>query len=200
MTRSLLVTGAGSLTRRRCGVLVPATLLVVLTGCGSKAASPPSAAAEPSYGTLPSFLPSAAAQADAELTGSAAHPALTSQGDSVHVQLADSSVHATVTGPVVPGEGLPVVQKATTCTWTVTLTGASKAVPIRATDFTAIDHLGKIYRPYLVPGRPVPPASLTPGRSTTFELRAVMTAGEGLMRWAPTGTTLASWDFEVEND
>ncbi|BEP12864.1 hypothetical protein acdb102_11750 [Acidothermaceae bacterium B102] len=197
MTSSFLAAGAGSLTRRRWRVLAPAILLVVLTGCGSKAAS---TAAEPSYGSLPSFLPSAALHNDAELTGSSAHPAVTSQGDSVHVQLADASVHATVTGPVVPGEGLPVVQEATTCTWTITLTGASKAVPIRAADFTAIDHLGKIYRPYYVPGRPVPPATLAPGASATFELRAVMNAGEGLMRWAPTGTTVASWDFEVEND
>ena len=200
MTRSFLAAGAGSFTRRRWRVLVPAALLVVLPGCGSHASSGAASTPEPSYGGLPSFLPTAALQPDAELTGSEAHPALTSQGDSVRVQLADASVHVTVTGPVVPGEGLPVVQKATTCTWTVTLTGASRPVPIRAADFTAIDHLGKIYRPYLVPGRPVPPATLAPGTSTTFELRSVMNAGEGLMRWAPTGKTLASWDFAVEND
>ena len=200
MTSSFLAAGAGSLTRRRWRVLAPAVLLLLLTGCGSKAASTSGSAAEPSYGTLPSFLPTTALHNDAELTGDAAHPALTSQGDSVHVQLADASVHATVTGPVVPGEGLPVVQKATTCTWTVTLTGASKPVPIRAADFTTIDHLGAVYRPYLVPGQPVPPATLLPGKTATFELRAVMSAGEGLMRWAPAGTTLASWDFEVEND
>jgi hypothetical protein len=138
--------------------------------------------------------------ADSELTGTAANPAVTSQGDSVLAQLTGASVHATVTGPMVPGEGLPVVQEATTCTWTVTLTGATKPVPVRATDFTAIDHLGKIYRPALVPGQPKPPSSLAPGQSTTFELRAVMNAGEGLMRWAPAGATLASWDFVVEND
>ncbi len=168
----------------------------LLACCGSGSHS----AAEPSYGTLPSFPPTSAVDPDSELTGTAAKPAVTSQGDSVHVELADASVHAVVSGPVVPGEGLPVVQDATTCTWTVTLTGASKAVPIRASDFSAIDHLGKIYQPYLVPGQPKPPASLAPGAHVTFELRAVMSSGEGLMRWAPAGTILASWDFEVEND
>jgi hypothetical protein len=176
--------------------LLTVATAALLAGCGGAARS----AAEPSYGTLPSFLPTPAVVADSELTGTAASPAITSQGDSVHVRLADASLHATVTGPVVPGEGLPVVQEATTCTWTVTLTGATKAVPIRVGDFTAIDHLGKIYRPSLVPGQPHPPALLAPGAHATFELRAVMSAGEGLMRWAPAGTIVASWDFEVEND
>jgi hypothetical protein len=192
----LLAAGAGPRARRRLRLLPLISAGFLLAGCGSASHS----AAEPSYGTLPSFLPTSAVVADSELTGTAANPAVTSQGDSVHVQLADASLHATVTGPVVPGEGLPVVQEATTCTWTVTLTGASRSVPIRATDFTAIDHLGKIYRPYLVPGQPKPPAALAPGARVTFELRAVMAAGEGLMRWAPAGKILASWDFEVEND
>jgi hypothetical protein len=35
----------------------------------------------------------------------------------------------------------------------------------------------------------------------TFELRAVMPTGEGLMRWAPDAQQIvASWDFVVEND
>jgi hypothetical protein len=42
---------------------------------------------------------------------------------------------------------------------------------------------------------------LQPGQKVTFELRAVETVGEGLMRWSPYGHVIdASWDFEVEND
>ena len=191
-----IATGAGPRARRRWRLLPLLCALGLLAGCGGGSGK----AAEPSYGTLPTFLPTASVVNDSELTGTAKNPAITSQGDSVHVQLADASVHATVSGPVVPGEGLPVVQDATTCTWQVTLTGANKPVPIRVSDFSTIDHLGKIYRPYLVPGQPKPPASLAPGAHTTFELRAVMNSGEGLMRWAPGGKILASWDFEVEND
>jgi hypothetical protein len=140
------------------------------------------------------------AQPDSVLTGTADRPALTTQGDSVNVQLPDSSVLVTVTGPEVPGEGLPYQTPATTCTWTITMTGATASIPIAIGDFTTLDHLGTVYHPTLVPGRPKPPATLAPDRTVTFELRVVMTVGEGLMRWAPQQKMVASWDFEVEND
>lgn len=106
-----------------------------------------------------------------------------------------------VSGPMVPGEGLPYQSRTTTCTWTVTLSGATKNVPISIPDFSTLDHLGAVYHVALVAGQPAPPAVLAPGRTVTFELRAVMPTGEGLMRWAPSGQQIvASWDFEVEND
>lgn len=177
-----------------------AVALLLASGC-SGGHSSAVRAPEPSYGTLPSFLPTQVGRPDSELTGTAAKPALTTEGDSVRVQLAAGSVHATVSGPVVPGEGLAYQGEATMCTWTVTVTAASRPVPIRAADFTATDHLGVVFRPTLVPGRPAPPAVLEPGATTTFELHARMTVGEGLMSWAPEhGATVASWDFEVEND
>ena len=38
-------------------------------------------------------------------------------------------------------------------------------------------------------------------REVSFELRAVESVGEGLMRWAPDGRNIvARWDFVVEND
>jgi len=115
--------------------------------------------------------------------------------------MADSSVRATVSGPEVPGEGLPYQARATTCTWTVTLSGATKPLPIPVANFTALDPLGSVYQVALVRGRPEPPAVLAPGQGVTFELRAVMPTGEGLMRWAPAGRQIeASWDFVVEND
>ena len=203
MTAEHPPTGAGSSTRRRRVWALPVALVLALSGCTASHTSHISHAAtpaEPSYGGLPSFLPSASLQPDGELTGTAGRPAVTSQGDSVHVQLASSSVHVTVTGPQVPGQGLRDVTEATTCTWTVTLSGATGPVPVRLADFTAIDHLGTIYRPAVVAGQPTPPAQLAPGQQTSFEIRAVMATGEGLMRWAPEQVVLASWDFTVEND
>jgi hypothetical protein len=119
----------------------------------------------------------------------------------VKVGLAHSSVLMTVSGPQVPGEGLPFQAPATTCTWTVTMSGATNPVPISAADFTSIDHLGAVYRPHFVAGQRKPPQVLRPGQRVTFELRAVQVVGEGLMRWSPDGRPIAaSWDFEVEND
>ncbi len=140
-------------------------------------------------------------QPDGVLTGTRVRPALTSEGDTVLAHVGGGTVLATVTGPEVPGEGLPYQARATTCTWTVTLSRATAPVAIRAADFTALDHVGAVYRTNFVPGQRRPPAILAAGHSVTFELRAVMLTGEGLMRWAPGGEhIIAKWDFEVEND
>ena len=138
---------------------------------------------------------------DRTLTGTVRHPALASEGDAVRVRTRRWSVRVTVTGPQVPGEGLPFQAPATTCTWTVTMSGATGPVPVRAGDFTSIDHLGTVYRTHLVRGQPEPPRVLLPGQRLRFELRAVQAVGEGLMRWSPGPHRVAArWDFEVEND
>jgi hypothetical protein len=199
--------GTGLAARCRSAVLAAVALgglLIGATACDS-ATKPASHAAAPSpddsYGSLPSFLPSSAVDPDSVLVATADRPALTTEGDAVRVTVPGGTVLATVTGPQVPGEGLPYQTPATTCTWTVTLSAATAPVAIRIADFTSLDHLGAVYHPILVKGQPKPPAVLQPGQKVTFELRTVMTVGEGLMRWAPTGTPiLASWDFEVEND
>ena len=95
---------------------------------------------------------------------------------------------------------MPYQTESTTCTWTFTLTGATAVVPVRMADFTAFDHLGNVYQLHAFAGHPIPPASLSPGQQLTFQLQAVMPTGEGLMRWAPQNSVLASWAFEVEND
>jgi hypothetical protein len=188
--------GAGPRARRRSAFLIAALALLLSAGCASA-----SKKAAPSYGSLPSFLPKASFQPDGVLNASAARPALAAEGDGVRVQLPTGSVLMTVTGPEVPGEGLPYQTDATTCTWTITMSAASTSVPIVVGDFSTIDHLGQVYRPGLVPGQPVPPATVAPGQTLTFELRTVMAVGEGLMRWAPgRSKILASWDFEVETD
>ncbi len=160
-----------------------------------------SGAAQQKYGTLPSYLPSSTLRNDSTLVGTVAHPALTSQGDAIRARLPHGSVLIRVTGPQVPGEGLPYQQKATTATWTVTLRDATTPVPIRTSAFSTIDSLGKTYQLAFVPGQPRPPKVLRPGQTTHFELRAVMRVGEGMIRWAPTDRDLlATWDFVVEND
>jgi len=151
----------------------------------------------------PSFLPESTLHfpSDAMLVGSAGRPALTNQGDPVKVVTPHWSVVAQVTGPEVPGEGLPYQAPSTTCTWTVTLSKATGTVPVSVADFDSIDDQGHVYQPYLVPGQPSPPGVVEPGQEVSFELRAAEPVGEGLMRWAPIGgRVVAKWDYVVEND
>jgi len=178
-----------------------------LAGCASpsKAAVSRSAGAKTGNGLAgyPAFLPKSTLHlhSDALLVGKAARPALTSQGDPVKVVTPYWSVVAVVTGPEVPGEGLPYQAPATTCTWTVTLSKATGSVPIGVSDFDTIDDLGDVYQPYLVPSQPIPPSVLRQGQEVTFELRVDEPVGEGLMRWAPIDRRIvAKWDFVVEND
>jgi hypothetical protein len=182
-----------------------ALITLALAGCGSGGSRP---AAGPSsnaghFRGYPSYLPRNTLNyhSDTVLTGTAQRPALTNQGDGVEVKTQRWSVLVTVSGPQVPGEGLPYQAPSTTCTWVVTMSGATGPVPISAADFTSIDVLGNVYLPKFVPGQPRPPAVLRPGKKVSFELRAAEATGEGLMRWAPDGVNIvAKWDFVVEND
>jgi hypothetical protein len=174
-------------------------------GCGGGSAHQAAATHSTGHGLVgyPSFLPKKTLhyKSDGLVVGTAAQPALTSQGDPVKVVTPDWSVIAVVTGPEVPGEGLPYQAAVTTCTWTVTLSDATGNVPISVTSFDSIDDRGDVYQPQFVPGQPVPPNVLRPGQTTSFELRASEAVGEGLMRWAPIGGRIvAKWDFVVEND
>ena len=195
---------------RRHGVgglaLVAIATSFALAGCATTAKSPTSNAthhgAESSkYGSLPGFLPRESFDTDRVLVGSTAKPALTTEGDAVSIGGGSGAARITVTGPEVPGEGLPYQSEATTCTWTVTIRTASLGLRVSVADFTTIDHLGMVYQPSLVPGQPSPPDVVAPHSTATFELRAVMVVGEGLMVWSPDGKhPVAKWDFEVEND
>jgi hypothetical protein len=138
---------------------------------------------------------------DQTVAGTEAHPGLTVTGGYVQVTTPTFSVLAVVNGPVVPGEGLPVIQQFTTCTWTVSLSHVKGTVPIGVADFDSINHLQTVYTMTLVPGQPPLPTVLHTGQSLTFKLRAGMPTGEGLMRWAPDGNNIvAKWDYQVEND
>jgi hypothetical protein len=178
-----------------------ALALLALAGCSAASASGPASATH--FGGYPTYLPSSTLnhRSDAVLTGTVQRPALTSQGDGVEVRTPRWSVLVTVTGPEVPGEGLPYQAPATTCTWMVTMAGATGPVPVSASDFTSIDGDNHVYRLAFVAGQPKPPPALRPGQKISFELRTVEATGEGLMRWAPDGRNIvAKWDFVVEND
>jgi hypothetical protein len=190
-------------TERRAALVAALASLVALAGCGSSAAGHAASANATRFGGYPTYLPSSTLNyhSDTVLTGTVQRPALTNEGDYVEVKTPQWSVLVTVTGPQVPGEGLPYQAPATTCTWVVTMSRATGPVPVSPSDFTSIDDQNRVYRPAFVPGQPVPPGILRPGKTLRFELRAVEATGEGLMRWAPDGRNIvAKWDFVVEND
>jgi hypothetical protein len=173
------------------GVAVVVLAATALGGCGGGGSK------------FPAFLPKRTLdpKVDAALTGTMARPAFTVEGLAVNVNTHAFKVSITVSGPVVPGEGLPYQPPATTCTWTVTMKGATANVPLSLTDFHAVNHLGSYVVPGLVPGERRPPSILHPGQVLAFQLRAYQLVGQGTMQWAPDHRhVVAIWDYEVEND
>jgi hypothetical protein len=167
-----------------------ALIAAALTGCGGGS-------------KYPAFLPKSTLdpKVDRSITGTMAEPAFTVEGLAVNVRTRAFDVSITVSGPIVPGEGLPYQTPATTCTWTVTMKSATADVPVSLTDFHAVNHLGSFQVPQLVPGERPPPSILRPGQAVTFKLRAYQLVGQGTMQWAPDDRHVtAIWDYEVEND
>jgi len=71
-------------------------------------------------------------------------PALQIEGLPVEVDTKAFRVRVTVSGPVVPGEGLPD-SPSNHLQWTVTMKGASADVPVSVADFHSVDHLGAVF-------------------------------------------------------
>ncbi|MGA2836990.1 MAG: hypothetical protein ABSF84_10375 [Acidimicrobiales bacterium] len=173
---------------RRSAVTV--LIALALAGCGGG----------PTY---PAFLPKKTLQPDVDtaLVGTETRPALQIEGLPVDVRTKEFDVRVVVSGPIVPGEGLPDQPAATTCTWTVTMEDATADVPVSVADFHSVDHLGSVFLMGLVPGERPPPPVLHRGRTLTFQLRAYELVGEGMMQWAPDHRhVVAYWDYTVEND
>ncbi len=182
---------------------VTVLMALVLAGCGGGGSSYQSALPGRSSAHYPSFLPkkTLAPEVDATLTGTEAKPALQVEGLPVEAKTNVFHVRVTVSGPIVPGEGLPNQQAATTCTWTVTMKDATADVPVSVADFHSVDHLGSVFLMGLVPGEHAPPPVLHPGQTLTFQLRSYELVGEGMMQWAPDHTHVVGyWDYTVEND
>jgi hypothetical protein len=178
---------------------------LILAGCsgGGGGASYPSALPGQKTGHYPAFLPKKTLDptVDAALVGTAARPAVQTEGLAVEAKTKAFHVNIIVSGPVVPGEGLPAQPAATTCTWTVTMKDASGDVPVSVSDFHSVDHLGSVFLMGLVPGEHRPPSVLHPGHTLTFKLRAYELVGEGMMQWAPDHKhVVGDWDYTVETD
>jgi hypothetical protein len=185
-------------TRTRGRALGPGLALIVGATVGALALAGCVTAA-----TYPSFLPkkTLTPNVDQVLIGTMSKPALQIEGLPVAVTTNAFHVRVTVSGPIVPGEGLPNQPSGTTCTWTVTMKDASANVPISLADFHSVDHLGAVFLLGLVPGEHALPGVLHPGQSLTFQLRAYELVGEGTMQWAPDHRhVVANWDYTVEND
>lgn len=184
--------------------LMIAVAAVVFAGCGGgSGAQYPSALPGKSAGHYPSFLPKKTLDpvVDAPLVGTEIKPALQVEGLPIDVRTKAFHVNVTVSGPIVPGEGLPEQQDATTCTWTVTMKDATADVPVKIADFHSVDHLGSVFLMGLVPGEHPPPSVLHKGQTLTFKLRSYELTGEGMMQWAPDHKHVVGyWDYTVEND
>jgi hypothetical protein len=184
--------------------VIMSTALVVGSPAGASARpGQPSGGSGTSGGHYPSFLPKNTLHpnVDAALTGTMARPALTVEGLPVEAKTKAFKVRITVSGPTVPGVGLPYQPASTTCTWTVKMWDASADVPVSLADFHAVDHLGSVLRPGLFPGERPPPRVLHRGQTRTFKLQAYELVGEGQMQWAPDHKhVVAYWDYSVEID
>ena len=141
-----------------------------LAGCGGGGAGAgqyprPCRARRPAQ--YPSFLPKKTLDptVDATLIGTEAKPALQTEGLAIEAKTKAFHVDVTVSGPIVPGEGLPDQPAATTCTWTVTMKNATADVPVSIADFHSVDHLGSVFLMGLVPGEHPPPPVLHPGQT-----------------------------------
>ncbi|HEX4433907.1 MAG TPA: hypothetical protein VH012_03695 [Acidimicrobiales bacterium] len=184
-----------------CGVVLVAVLVV--STCGSAGAANPSALPGKKTVQYPSFLPKKTLDptVDATLIGTVAKPALQTEGLAIEAKTKSFHVDVTVSGPIVPGEGLPDQPAATTCTWTVTMKNASGNVPVSIADFHSVDHVGSVFLMGLVPGEHVPAPVLHPHQTLTFKLRSYELVGEGMMQWAPDHKHVVGyWDYTVEND
>lgn len=183
----------------------------LLTGCSpapSATASPAGPggrgvdAGDRTYGSLPSWLPSSTVPVGRVVTASAAHPAVGIEGDTMRVDLPQGRVTVTAVGPAVPEEGRFPIPASTRCTFTVTVTGATAPVAIRADQWSGIDERNVLHRLRLVPpsGRPAR-GTVGPGETVSFDLVADLPPGSGALMWSPTGgRPVGTWDFDVEID
>jgi len=174
--------------------------VVLIAGGGSPAAQ--TSASHARYGGLPSWLPKPKVPVNRVVNASYVHPVLAIQGDTVSVQTGQGRVLATAVGPEVPEEGHYPVPATSPCTFIVTFSGASRAIPLSAASFSLIDELDHVFHPRITAiGGGAMPRLVAPGKSVSLKVHAVLPTGDGGLRWAPGGErALVTWDFEVEVD
>ena len=162
----------------------------------------PEAAHTATYGGIPSWLPKPKVRVGRIVQASAAHPWLAIEGDTVSVHLAGGRTTATAVGPAVPEEGQFPVPRTTPCSFNVTLTDVSGAVPLSPSAFTIVDEQGLLHHPRVtVTGGGALPQRVGHGRSISLTISDVLPTGSGTLQWAPdTAKPIVSWDFDVEID
>lgn len=190
------------------GLVLSLAVASLAAGCASSghAATRSSPAAgrvshdDQTYGSLPSWLPTAAPDVGRVVTTSETHPRLGIQGDTMRVVLPTARLLVTAVGPAVPEEGHFPIPASTRCEFTVTMTGADHTVPIIASQWTAVDERNVLHE--LRPVGSMIPRSVTPAAGpVSFELVADLPPGSGALIWSPDhGRTVATWDFDVEID
>ncbi|MFE0464085.1 hypothetical protein ACFW1A_33005 [Kitasatospora sp. NPDC058965] len=178
--------GRGSGRRLAAAALL---LPLALTACGG-----PAAASRPGAMAIPS-----APASRPPVTAAPGHAQLVAMGDAVHLDLGGRQGQITATGPdlvqTAPGaDGKPPAQSAGTVTVVLRSTTGDWALDPAA--LSATDELGKPIR--LTPDAAA--VTATPGHDATLRLSGTFTAGHATLTWAEAGTTLATWDFEVELD
>ncbi len=161
-----------------------------------------SAAASQKYGGLPGWLPKSKIPTGRVVQASAAHPQLAIEGDSVVVHLASGTVTATVVGPAVPEDGQFPVPATSPCAFSVSFAHASAVIALKRATFTVLDELGQLhYLKITAQGGGRAPSQVTPGKTVTLVMSAVLPTGSGTLRWSPTAASpVVSWDFDVEID
>ncbi|MGO9322877.1 MAG: hypothetical protein ACLQBY_19030 [Solirubrobacteraceae bacterium] len=188
----------------RRAVLAGAIVLAVVLGVVALAAGHGKASASPKakYGGLPSWLPKATVPVGRIVRASPAHSVLGIEGDTVAVTLSSGDVYATAVGPSVPESGKFPVPHTSPCTFVVTFSKSSGAIPISPADFTITDELGRVHHPKVTAlhgGAPL--SQTTPGKTVSLSVYAVLPTGSGSLSWAPEGPRpIVSWDFDVEID
>ena len=108
---------------------------------------------------------------------------------------------ATASGPAVPKEGHFPLPKTSPSTFTVTLSAASAAIPIKPAQFGVIDEEGRLHKVDVsnFSGGALP-AELKPGVTVDLKIYAVLPTGEGRIMWAPipADKPLVEWDYDNE--
>ena len=144
------------------------------------------------YGGIPAWLRAVMSGAAGVSRAALGHPVLAVQGDTVAVDLPGRRLRATAIGPAVP-RALAANAARTTApaSFTVTVTGGSRATVNRLGAFTIVDELGHVHHPRV--------AVVRHARTTTVTVRDVLPVGNGQLRWLPDGRHgLVAWDFDLE--
>lgn len=190
------------------GVLVGAYALV-----RPPAAPPPSETTLPesgnaTYGSLPAWLPRAAAPVGRVVVSSAVHPETGIEGDTMIVRTGGRQVTSLAVGPSLPARYASLQQLALhricriPASFLVTLSHADGPIPLGAARFVFFDDHGRRMVPSVrtATGQ-APPSAVAAATRITLRLSATVPTGPGELVWFDArGRIVAAWEYTVEVD